>query len=97
MNTPLRWVYPKSYQTLEALAKEAGIHPYEYQALIDIGTSASHVVTVQRNVDEWSQAFTSEEFTKVSESVSAFFSKAVHEMGEAIETEYLNFMHQREV
>ena len=79
------------------MAEEAGVHPFEYQASVDIGASASQIVILRRNSREWSQTFTPEELTKVPEPVFAFFAATVREMAQTVEKEQLDFMKQRKV
>ncbi len=97
MNTPLRWVYPASYKSLEALAEKAGVHPYEYQALVDIGSPVGQVVKLQRATNEWSHAFVPEELANVSKSLMDFFSATVQQMAEMAQEDYHGFMAQRDV
>ncbi len=97
MNGPLRWVYPNSYKHLEELAEAVGVHSYEYQALIDSGISSDHMVIIQRGTNAWEERFTGEELTKVAERVSTFLSEVVYDMAEAVTSEYLTVMSQREV
>lgn len=97
MIAPLRWVYPQSYKSLKAKAEEAGIHPCEYQALVDMGTAVGHTVILQCSLGEWNQVFTPEALTIGSEMVSSFFAKAVQEIAEAVKAASLLSMHQRRV
>ncbi|MCL5065254.1 MAG: hypothetical protein M1600_09325 [Firmicutes bacterium] len=97
MTGPLRWIYSNSYKHLKELAEAVGVHSYEYQALIDMDISSDRMVIIQQNTQAWEEAFTDEELTMVGERVSTFLSEVVHDMVEAVTSEYLTSMSQREI
>ncbi|MDA8204655.1 MAG: hypothetical protein M0Z36_01200 [Thermaerobacter sp.] len=97
MNTPLRWAYPISYKRLESFAREAGVHSYEYQALVDTAVLPEPLVILQRGGDEWTCAFSADDLAQAAEPVLAFFADAMRAMAESAEAAYKDFMHQREV
>ena len=97
MSTPLRWTCPSSYASLQALAEEAGIHSYEYRALVDDTDPTSSVVSLHWADESTSQAFFRADLDQVSPPVRTFFAEAVHVMAASVERDYLNVMQQRNV
>ena len=97
VNTPLRWVYPGAYRALESLAENAGIHPYEFQALICVQASAEEVLTVRRGADQWSRAFGHDDLAGGGAPVTAFFAEVIGKMVDSAKTEYQDFMSKRDV
>lgn len=96
MKKPLRWVYPQSYQLLKAAAEKAGIHLYEFHALVDTEVPTP-IVTVEREDTVWTETFPADDLIRATILVSEFFGTIMGEMATVTERAYQDFMHHREV
>lgn len=80
MTTPLRWAYRDSYRYLESLARAHGVHPFEYQALVESRSGRVLTVTIQKGPAQWEKDFGPDDLTRVTDPVMAFFSVVVEDM-----------------
>lgn len=96
MSTPLRWAHPESYLRLQTMAREVGVHSYDYHAFIEDADGGRKLV-IRRGDSEWSEIFPMDELTEATASVMTFFENTVGAMAESAKQEYLDYMDQREV
>jgi hypothetical protein len=99
MKTPLRWVYPESSRRIEAMAKELGVHPYDFALIVSVeaDSPASQILIIQRGPREWSQKFRVKELSCTADAVTAFLQDVFEEIGKETRQEYQQFMNERQV
>lgn len=79
VSVPLRWAHPESFEHLRRQADAAGVHPREYQVVVDTEGPLTLVV-LRWERSEWRQAFAARELCGLGERVRAFFAECVEAM-----------------
>jgi hypothetical protein len=98
MMVPLRWTFPKSYQQLEILAGQAGVHEFRYRARIT-WDKIDPLATVSISCDgaEWARSILVADLEVGGEETTAFFHQIVDAMATVVQDTYKEWMHHREV